>query len=718
MAARQAFSHEALSESTTTANDYPLATTFTFTPDANSDYFVFFSCLFANSGTAADHYGEVSLYHDQGGVSVGYFSTRSQELTAPRDYFSVFCVHKSSFGASPGAQDYYVYFNSNTAGETTRIKDIRLLAIKADAADQYAAVDASSSGTAGAGYATKTTLTFTPASTGDYLLISSAVLTSQGASTTGARLNHSGGSIYGERLTYPKNAWTYNAWATAAKINLAASSQTFTLQFSPSATVDADIEQARVLALRLDKFDNAYVAQDFTGGSTTAATDQDFLTLTQTPLALDHAVLAVAAFRTQSTTVSGYLNVAKDGANYTETVREGVNGAGWVHAGVAVKETLAASSTTWKWRARAETAGTTIHADDLLIAVLQLEAGGSTVTATASLDAAIQAARASVVSADAAVMKTIPAQATADAAVAKAFSGQATAEAAVRKAIAALVSADGAVQAPAQLAASFDAAVAALRSVQAQIDVAVRKAIAAGLGADAAVQQAFVASATLDAALQALRATATSLDAAVRTSVAATLAADAYITAASARQVLATVDAAVRATVAASLSLDAAVRVTGTAGASADAAVLAGMVAAVDAGAAVLATLVDGFTATAAVLAAQTRATDADAAVQVLALAGVSASAAVLRQWSGSFTADAALSLLSTDTVAADAAVRQSIAATITCDAIVTGGGGGAAIDLFGAHLPARSLAGARVLINRLGGLRIAVTQLLGGSEQ
>ena len=32
--------------------------------------------------------------------------------------------------------------------------------------------------------------------------------------------------------------------------------------------------------------------------------------------------------------------------------------------------------------------------------------------------------------------------------------------------------------------------------------------------------------------------------------------------------------------------------------------------------------------------------------------------------------------------------------------------------------LPARSLAGARVLINRLGGLRIAVTQLLGGSEQ
>ena len=414
----------------------------------------------------------------------------------------MFCVHKSSFGASPGAQDYIVSFNSSDAGDTTKIKDVRFLAIKADAADKYAAVDTSSQGAAGAGYATKTTLTFTPASTGDYLLIASAVLTSEGASTTGARLNHSGGSIYGENLTYPKAAWTYNAWATAAKINLANSSQTFNLQFSPSASVEADIEQARILALRLDKFENAYVAQDFSGGNSTSASNQDYLTLTQTPLALSHAILAVAAFRTASTSVSGYLNVCKGGVNYTETPREGVNTAGYVHAGVAVKETLAASSTTWKWRARAETAGTTVYADDLLIAVLQLEAGATTVTATASFDAAVQAARASIASADAAVMKTISAQATADSAVQKALSGQATADAAVQKAIAALLSADaaaqatvaagvaadGAVQTTAQLAAALDAAIAVLQSAQAQIDAAVSKAIAAGLGADAAVQ--------------------------------------------------------------------------------------------------------------------------------------------------------------------------------------------------------------------------------------
>ena len=237
--------------------------------------------MFANGSGTAAHYGEASVYHDQGATSVGYWAHRSQETSSPQDWCSVFCVHKSTFGASPGAQDYIVSINSSHAGDTTKIKDIRFLAIKADAADQYAVQDASAS-TTSTSYTTRTTLTFTPASTGDYLLISSAVLTADTASNAhGARLNHSGGSIYGENLTYPKATWLYNTWAAAAKINLAASSNTFTLQYKTSAN-NAYIEQARILALRLDKFDNAYVAQDFSGGSSTTT-----LTSNQSGLARD-----------------------------------------------------------------------------------------------------------------------------------------------------------------------------------------------------------------------------------------------------------------------------------------------------------------------------------------------------------------------------------------------------------------------------------------------
>jgi hypothetical protein len=714
MAARQAFSHEDLSEdSTTTSGSWPTTATFTFTPDASSDYWIFFSCLFANGSGTAAHYGEASVYHDQGATSVGYWAHRSQETSSPQDWCSVFCVHKSTFGASPGAQDYIVSINSSHAGDTTKIKDIRFLAIKADAADQYAVQDASAS-TTSTSYTTRTTLTFTPASTGDYLLISSAVLTADTASNAhGARLNHSGGSIYGENLTYPKATWLYNTWAGAAKINLAASSNTFTLQYKTSAN-NAYIEQARILALRLDKFDNAYVAQDFTGGNSTSASDQDYLTLTQTPLALDHAILAVAAFRTASTSVSGYLNVCKGGTNYTETPREGVNTAGYFHAGVAVKETLAASSTTWKWRARAETAGTTVYADDLLIAVLQLDASPTTVTKTASFAAAVQKAIANSSSANAAVMKTISAPVDAGAAVQKALAALISADAAAQATLNAGAGADTAVRSTAQLLASLDLAVAVLQSAQTQINAAVAKAIAVGLGSDAAVQKAFVASASLTAAVQALHTIAGTLDVAVQATVTRAAAADVYITAASAQLLLATLGAAVRAVLSAGAGADAAVQVARSTGATADVAIFVGLGKAVDAGAAVLASLSAGITASAAVLAERSGATGADAAVQAVVMAGVATSAAVLRQWSGTFSADAALSLLMSAAFSADAALSLRMTGTLSADALILGGGRGPVIDLAGIRPAPVGIAGVRVLANRLDGLRLAVTRLIG----
>jgi hypothetical protein len=78
--------------------------------------------------------------------------------------------------------------------------------------------------------------------------------------------------------------------------------------------------------------------------------------------------------------VSGYVNVARDGGNLAEIVREAPNVAGWQCVGLAQRETLAAVSTTWKWRARAEAAGTTVNVGNLAIAVLQLEATPATAT--------------------------------------------------------------------------------------------------------------------------------------------------------------------------------------------------------------------------------------------------------------------------------------------------------------------------------------------------
>jgi hypothetical protein len=160
-----------------------------------------------------------------------------------------------------------------------------------------------------------------------------------------------------------------------AKINLAASSQTFRLEFKTGTTsVLAYVTNPRILALRLDKFDNNYFAANYNVQATTSASYQDMLTLTATPQAVDHAIIAIGAYNPVSTTVSGYAQALQGATSLSEVVKESQNSAGYQYMGIVSKQSLAAQSTTWKWQTKAETAGTTVNVGNLTIAVLQLEA--------------------------------------------------------------------------------------------------------------------------------------------------------------------------------------------------------------------------------------------------------------------------------------------------------------------------------------------------------
>jgi hypothetical protein len=375
MGARQSFYVESLGESSTTSSDWQNKLSLSFTPDANCDYFVIASAVFTNSSGTNDHVGWVSLYHAEADVVLIDEGMQRQEASSPQDYVSFFGIAKLSFGASPGEQSLYIFYNSSHAGDTAKIKDVRVLVIKADAADQYAE-SLSGDSTSSTSWQTKTTLTFTPASTGDYLVIANAKIASDSnLAAMRARLNYVSGALtWGDKVWYCKDDWDNQPFAAMEKLNLSNASKTFQLEYRSESGTLCYIEFARILALRLDKFDNAYFASNHSVQNTTQATDQDFLTLTATPLALQHAIIAVGSYNTVSTTVSAYFNVAKDGGNLTELNREAPNTAGWQHVGLAQRDTLAAASTTWKWRARAETAGTAVNVGNLAIAVLQLEA--------------------------------------------------------------------------------------------------------------------------------------------------------------------------------------------------------------------------------------------------------------------------------------------------------------------------------------------------------
>jgi hypothetical protein len=68
--------------------------------------------------------------------------------------------------------------------------------------------------------------------------------------------------------------------------HLSNASETFHVEYRSESGTLAYIQHARILALRLDKFDNAYFASNHNVQNTSDASDTDFLTLTATPLAL------------------------------------------------------------------------------------------------------------------------------------------------------------------------------------------------------------------------------------------------------------------------------------------------------------------------------------------------------------------------------------------------------------------------------------------------
>jgi len=374
MGARQSFSLESLAEASTTSADRQVNATLTFTPDADSDYWLIASGAFSNPTSTDDHVGHVAVHHAETVVDLLAQSGQNKEPSSPQDWMAFFGVARLSFGTAPGAQNIRIEYWSSHAGDTTKIKDARLLLLKADAADQWAASDGQSS-TSLTTYQTKTTLTFSPANEGDYLLIATAtVATDANISAMRVRLNHVGGTIYGDKTYWSKDDYDNQPYTLMERLTLPASAQTFSLQYRSNSGTLCYIRDARILALRLDAFDNVYFASNHASQTTTNDINTDFLTLTATPLALPHAIIAVGGYHIQSAAFSGYASIAKNGSTLKEWVREAPNGLGWQFAGLAQQETLAAASTTWTWRGRAEVGGQIFNIGNLAIAVLQLDA--------------------------------------------------------------------------------------------------------------------------------------------------------------------------------------------------------------------------------------------------------------------------------------------------------------------------------------------------------
>ena len=295
--ARTWYRNQALSRQTTTSTTYADVVGLTFTPQASTDYWLLWSAIFDSSVTTDN--SRHRLRDDSAGANLANPNHRAQSTT---EKMSVGGIAAWTSGASPGSQTFSIEHQCETAGTTTGTSDAHLIAIKRETGDQYAESTGSSSTTSST-LADKATLTFTPASAGDYLILVSAEINGfVNASPFQARgrcLLDVNGTPYLDTVDGYMTLTTtqYASWAGAVVASFGAGSQTLKIRYASSDnTTTVQIRQARILAIRLDSFPLAATDQDNTRQTTTASSAQVAAGVTLTAQGADYLMLGAGMF--------------------------------------------------------------------------------------------------------------------------------------------------------------------------------------------------------------------------------------------------------------------------------------------------------------------------------------------------------------------------------------------------------------------------------------
>ena len=381
MASRQTYYAESLAESTTTSSTYQDKVSLTFTPDANTDYILFWSAGVIEVSTTVSVFSR--LYNSTDAVVL---SEQNQEnrTTSGSPYRITGGMAKFSAGASPVSTTFKIQFHDSDGASTAKIKNARILAVRVDALDAYAESLSDQTSTSNT-YEDGASLTFTPGSTGDYLIFATCDFNhgSTGDEMFIKLLDPDGSTSYCELQHVNRDAANYNPYFAMVKKNLTASSKTFKLQVHRTSANTITLKNQRLYAMRLDAgFANAYYAEDRTRATTTSTTFQDDNSLTQSTNAADHLIFNCAGLDGTLNSESQQCQFLEDGNVMSGPFEARVNTSAtysyYYPLFIAYKETLTAASHTWKRQFKTVTGTATAGINEDATAVLEISAGGIT----------------------------------------------------------------------------------------------------------------------------------------------------------------------------------------------------------------------------------------------------------------------------------------------------------------------------------------------------
>lgn len=349
------FKSKQLTRQTLTGTTTPASVlSLSFGYDASTDYYAIWSLQGDYSVTSRN--GAWALNDTTGAAS---FATPSVRPNNTANVFSVGGIAKWSSPGSSGTRQFDITHAPGNSADTIGSDEIFLMVMKKDSTDQYAenlTADSRTSST----LADRATLTFTPGSQGDYLILFSAEVGGIITATTNGScrsLLDIDGTEYFDTVDgyFASTASARPTWAGALVVNLTAASHTIKIRYSsPDNTSTANIRNTRILAIRLDTFGQSATDQDATEQSTSSTSYQSAATAALTAVATEYMNLGTGLFRYSTSARAGQVEV--DMAGTTRSVLSAVQLGGGTRYSSYIGfgyDTLVAGSRTLdvKWKA-------------------------------------------------------------------------------------------------------------------------------------------------------------------------------------------------------------------------------------------------------------------------------------------------------------------------------------------------------------------------------
>lgn len=193
--------------------------------------------------------------------------------------------------AAPDDMSFKWDHDVGQAGEESEIKELSSFALRMESGDEQN-YDETDYTTTSSTYQDSGSLTFTPSTAGDYIIVALAQVKHSAVSgQCPIRLNVDGTSYQNVR-SYARGAGWWKQFTMAQVVNLDATSHTIKIQFAETASGTTTVARTRIIALRADNFDNVYYDQTESTYSTTSTSWQDTnVDHTFTPESGDHLII-------------------------------------------------------------------------------------------------------------------------------------------------------------------------------------------------------------------------------------------------------------------------------------------------------------------------------------------------------------------------------------------------------------------------------------------